>query len=195
VSPRSASRRKRTARARVATGRRRASAARAAASDAPGESAPARRVTRQRLMAEADLARQNAYAPYSKFPVGAALLTKGGRIVHGCNVENVSFGLSICAERAAMAKAVSDGECEFVAIAVSAAPGANATPCGACRQVLLEFGPSAWVYWRDAGHHIVGRKVEELLASPFSPAELAVSVRGAVRPAMRRGAARARKAR
>ena len=130
---------------------------------------PSRRaagVTPERLMAEADRARRRAYAPYSDFAVGAALLTRGGRVVHGCNVENASFGLSVCAERTALWKAVSEGEREFVAVAVAAGPGAQPSPCGACRQVLHEFAPDLWVYWRDSGGRIIGRKLEELLASP-----------------------------
>jgi len=83
--------------------------------------------------------RIEAYAPYSKFAVGAALLTKSGRIITGCNVENLSFGLTICAERAAVFTAVAMGEREFEAIAVVADSKTPVTPCGACRQVLAEF--------------------------------------------------------
>lgn len=83
-------------------------------------------------------ARELAYAPYSKFRVGAALLTATGTVYSGCNVENSSYGLCICAERTAICKAVSEGEQQFVAIAVAAAP--LASPCGACRQFLFEFG-------------------------------------------------------
>ncbi len=132
--------------------------------------APSRPVSPQRLLAEADVARRASHSPYSRFPVGAALLTRGGRIVHGCNVENASFGLSVCAERTALWKAVSEGEREFVAVAITAGPGAQPSPCGACRQVLHEFAPDLWVYWRD-GDRIVRRKLEELLASPFVFAE------------------------
>lgn len=92
-----------------------------------------------RLIAEARAVRRHAYAPYSRFRVGAALLTASSKIYTGVNVENASYGLTICAERVAVGKAVSDGHRCFRAIAI-AAPSANPTPCGACRQVLAEFG-------------------------------------------------------
>jgi cytidine deaminase len=124
-------------------------------------------MTPRQLMLEAEKARARAYAPYSEFPVGAALLTAGGRVIHGCNVENASFGLSICAERNAVWKALSEGEHEFVAVAVTARPGHGASPCGACRQVLHEFAPHLWVYWRDGRGRIVRRRLDALLAAPF----------------------------
>ena len=117
-------------------------------------------------------ARARAYAPYSKFAVGAALLTRDGRVVHGCNIENASFGLSICAERNAVWKALSEGESDFVAVAVTAGRAGGASPCGACRQVLHEFAPNAWVYWRDSRGHILKRKLTELLPSAFNLADL-----------------------
>jgi cytidine deaminase len=118
-------------------------------------------------MAEAEIARAHAYAPYSKFLVGAALLTRGGRIVHGCNVENASFGLSICAERNAVWKAVSEGERDFVAVAVTAGKAGGASPCGACRQVLHEFAPGILVYWRDGNGRLAKETIGELLRRPF----------------------------
>jgi cytidine deaminase len=93
------------------------------------------------LLKAAAEARANAYAPYSKFTVGAALLTKSNEIFSGCNVENISFGLTICAERAAVAAAVSKGHVDFLAIAIVADSKVPAMPCGACRQVLAEFNP------------------------------------------------------
>ncbi len=84
--------------------------------------------------------RLHSYSPYSRFRVGAALLGRSGKVYLGTNVENASFGLSICAERSAMCRAVSDGEREFEAIAVCADGGTPTPPCGACRQFLLEFG-------------------------------------------------------
>lgn len=105
------------------------------------------------LLNAAKLAAGKAYAPYSDFPVGAALLTEAGEIVTGCNVENASYGLTICAERTAVAKAVSEGKQRFQAVAVYASrrPQGSVTPCGACRQVLAEFlPPDAPVYFSDA---------------------------------------------
>lgn len=100
------------------------------------------------LIQAANRAREMAYAPYSNFRVGAALLTKSGAVFTGCNVENASYGLCICAERTAVCKAVSEGENQFVAIAVSASP--LASPCGACRQFLFEFGDDIEVLSLDA---------------------------------------------
>src|SRR5690606_922023 len=93
-------------------------------------------------------ARRLAHAPYSKFAVGAALLTANGEIISGVNVENASYGMTICAERSAIVAAVSQGFREFVAIAV-ATPGGH-SPCGACRQVLAEFTPDLLVLLVDA---------------------------------------------
>lgn len=93
----------------------------------------------QGLIAQAIEAKQSAYAPYSHFRVGAALLTKSGKIYSGCNVENVSFSATNCAERTAVYKAVSEGEREFAAIAVNGDNGDYLPPCGVCRQVLAEF--------------------------------------------------------
>ncbi len=124
------------------------------------------------LMAEAIKARKRAYAPYSRFPVGAALLTRDGRVITGCNVENASYGLTICAERNAVWQAVSEGVRDFVAVAVTARDGRGAPPCGSCRQVLFEFAPNAWVYWRDSRGRILKRRAHELLPNPFRIEEL-----------------------
>lgn len=93
------------------------------------------------LLQAARLAAQHAYAPYSHFPVGAVLLTAEGELIAGVNVENISYGLTICAERSAVARAVSQGKNRFIAVAVWATqrPNGSVTPCGACRQVLAEF--------------------------------------------------------
>lgn len=97
----------------------------------------------QVLLAAAQAAAQKAYAPYSNFPVGAALLTQQGTVITGANVENASYGLSLCAERVALVKAVSEGQRDFSAMAVWAEkmPHGAVTPCGACRQMLVEFLP------------------------------------------------------
>jgi cytidine deaminase len=94
------------------------------------------------LMRTAEEYMSRAYAPYSNFPVGAAVLLEGGLVVGGCNIENASYGMSLCAERVAMSKAVSDGSRMPLAIAVSALRGIFCPPCGACRQFLSEFNPS-----------------------------------------------------
>ena len=97
-------------------------------------------------------ARANAHAPYSHYRVGAAVLGASGRVYAGCNVENASYGLTVCAERVAICSAIAAGETAIAALAVVTDDGA--TPCGACRQMLLEFGPEAWIYVaRVAGTH------------------------------------------
>ena len=106
-----------------------------------------------------------AYTPYSHFAVGAALLTKSGKIFTGCNVENLSFRLTICAEEAAVAAAVAGGERDFTAIAVVADSNEPAMPCGACRQVLAEFNPNIEVMVATAD----GRQEETLLLSDLLP--------------------------
>lgn len=95
----------------------------------------------RKLVEAACAQRMRSYSPYSKFRVGAALLGRDGAVYLGTNVENASFGLSICAERAAVCRAVSDGARAFEAIAICADGSEPTPPCGACRQVLLEFGP------------------------------------------------------
>jgi cytidine deaminase len=101
-----------------------------------------------RLIEAAIAARTNAHAPYSGFQVGAAVLTPGGGSFSGCNVENASYGLTICAERSAVCAAVAAGHKSIVAVAVATAGGH--APCGACRQVLSEFGPAMAVLLVDA---------------------------------------------
>jgi cytidine deaminase len=103
---------------------------------------------RDELIAEALKAQQRAFCPYSNFPVGAALRTASGRIFHGVNVENASFGLTICAERVAASAAVAAGEREFAQIAVVSRTGVS--PCGACRQFLAEFNPDLPIVMVDS---------------------------------------------
>lgn len=108
-----------------------------------------------------------AYAPYSKFPVGAALLSVDGRVFTGCNVENASFGLTMCAERVAIGKAISEGVRDFVAVAIVAEKLQPCPPCGACRQVLVEFGPNLVVVL-DRGAEPMELKMAEVLPFGFS---------------------------
>lgn len=122
------------------------------------------------LIAKAMEAREKAHVPYSHFAVGAALLARSGQVYTGCNVENASYGLSICAERTAVFKAVSEGECDFEVIAVVTENGV--TPCGACRQVLLEFGEDIQVIVADetGGYRVFG--LQELLPEAFNSEDL-----------------------
>ena len=125
------------------------------------------------LVAAALKARDAAYAPYSKFRVGAALLTQDGRVFTGCNVENAAYSPSICAERVAVAKAVEAGALTFTAIAVATATTPPSTPCGVCRQVLREFGRELEVLCvNPAGDRRVHR-LRELLPHSFSGKDLA----------------------
>ena len=125
---------------------------------------------KKRLVAAALDARKWAVAPYSNFQVGAALFTSGGDIIGGANVESVSFGLTCCAERVALFKALTDGKKSFSAIAVVAALAGGPMPCGACRQLLAEYAPNAVVWIADANHPSRVREftVRELLPETFS---------------------------
>jgi cytidine deaminase len=119
------------------------------------------------LMKAASSAMKLAYSPYSKVKVGAAVLTEDGRIYVGCNVENASYGLSVCAERTAAFKAVSEGHRRVRMIAVTSNMEGIAYPCGACRQVLMEFGPRMIVVLFDGKGEIERYSLDELLAHPF----------------------------
>lgn len=125
------------------------------------------------LIAAAANARVHSYSPYSRYAVGAAVLTSSGRIFAGCNVENASFGATVCAERVALWKAVSEGEREFVAIAVVTVNGGS--PCGLCRQVMAEFAPRALVIVVDQAGRRRTMTVEELLPDRFRPDDLIAS--------------------
>jgi cytidine deaminase len=122
------------------------------------------------LIALGKKARDQAYAPYSRFRVGAALRTASGRLYSGCNVENASYGLGICAERVAIFKAVSEGEREFEALAVVSEN--LASPCGACRQVLAEFGLDTKVIIADLDMGQQVLTVRDLLPAAFTPSSL-----------------------
>jgi len=126
---------------------------------------------RRALLDLANEARRRAYAPYSNYPVGAALRTKSGRIFTGCNVENAAYPTSICAERVAVFKAVSEGEREFEVIAIVTPNGGF--PCGSCRQVLAEFGLETRVLIGDGqGHLVQETTVGGLLPGAFTPKDL-----------------------
>ena len=122
------------------------------------------------LLVKAAEARKAAYVPYSRFPVGAALRSEDGTIYTGCNVENASYGLTICAERNAVAHAVAEGAQQFDAIAVVTENGV--TPCGMCRQTLAEFGPTMTVIVADAAGHRRIYNMADLLPAAFTPAQL-----------------------
>jgi len=127
---------------------------------------------REQLIAAATKAREMAYVPYSNYKVGAALLGKSGKIYTGCNVENASYGASICAERTALVKAVSEGEREFVMIAVVTDGPKPGSPCGICRQVLYEFGPDLRLILANLQGEIRETSVAEYLPDGFGPQDL-----------------------
>lgn len=128
--------------------------------------------TRAQLIEAAQQARHWAYAPYSHYAVGAALLTESGKCYDGVNVENAAYPTTMCAERVAVFKAVSAGERSFAAIAVVTSNGG--APCGSCRQVLAEFGLDTWVLIADAQGRLVQEcTVADLLPGAFLPGDLA----------------------
>ena len=127
-------------------------------------------MTQDELIASAKAAREQAYAPYSNFKVGAALLGKSGRVYTGCNVENAAYGPSMCAERTAIFKAVSEGEREFEAIAVVTENGVS--PCGTCRQVMMEFAPDMTVFISNTRGNTRITTVRDLLPDGFTPNHL-----------------------
>jgi cytidine deaminase len=135
-------------------------------------------LARDELVHAALDAQQRAYCPYSHFPVGAAVRTASGQIFQGVNVENVSYGLTICAERVAVAAAVTAGELEFTDIAVVSNGGAS--PCGACRQFLAEFNPNLRIIMVDSLHqdHGYQSSLAVLLPSRFDKAKLDSGRRG-----------------
>ena len=126
---------------------------------------------RDQLIAMARAASQQAYAPYSKFQVGAALLAKSGSLYAGTNVENASYGLTNCAERTAVFRAVTEGERDFEAMAI-ASPGGVA-PCGACRQVMYEFAPNLVLFLIDANQsdQVTEVSLAALLPDPFTSSD------------------------
>ena len=122
------------------------------------------------LVRLAQAARDKAYAPYSHYTVGAALLTASGQVFTGCNVENAAYPMAICAERTAIVKAVSEGQREFIAIAIATRDGGS--PCGACRQVMSEFAPHLRVLLADDAGRVRQFALDQLLPESFGPESL-----------------------
>jgi cytidine deaminase len=125
-----------------------------------------------KLIQAAIKVREQAYAPYSRYRVGAALLVKSGRIYTGCNVENASYGASICAERVAAVKAVSEGEREFIMLAVVADSLEPGSPCGICRQFLYEFNPELKLVLANLQGKVVESTLTQYLPDAFGPNRL-----------------------
>lgn len=124
-------------------------------------------MSNEELMQAAKQAYQYSYAPYSEFHVGAALLTKKGTVYTGCNIENASYGATNCAERTAIFKAVSEGERDFIKIAVAAKDGSAAYPCGLCLQVMTELMPEIEIVLEQEGK-IISYSLKELLPVGFT---------------------------
>lgn len=133
---------------------------------------------KEQLLKKSIDARSNAYVPYSKFPVGAALLTTDGKVYTGCNIENAGYSMTNCAERTAVFKAVSEGDTTFAALAVSADTSGPVAPCGACRQVLAEFcAPDMPVYLTNLKGDVQETTIGELLPGAFSTEDLKYAAR------------------
>jgi cytidine deaminase len=130
--------------------------------------APAEPPSAELLVAEARRAMEHAHAPYSRFPVGAALLVDSGRVYRGANVENASLGLSICAERSAVFAAIAAGERGFRALAIATDTERPTPPCGACRQVLREFVDDLPIYLAGRDGPAVVRRLRDLLPEAFT---------------------------
>lgn len=132
-------------------------------------------MNREQLIEQAKIARQKAYVPYSKFQVGAALLTKEGEVFQGCNIENAAYGLCNCAERTAMFSAWAQDARDYVAMAVVADTEGPVAPCGMCRQVMVELCPPEMpVYLANLTGDVLETTVGELLPGAFSKGDLHV---------------------
>jgi cytidine deaminase len=129
-------------------------------------------MSEEKLIAAARAARENAHAPYSNFRVGAALQAKSGRVFTGCNVENASYGLTCCAERVAIFKAISEGERGFDAIAVVTDTEKLTPPCGACRQIIWEFCGDVEVVMANLKGKVERERAGKLLPRPFDSSHL-----------------------
>jgi len=132
-------------------------------------------MTTDELLEKAIKIRDHAYVPYSQFQVGAALLTKSGKVYTGCNIENASYPVSCCAERVAIFKAISEGENEFQELAVAANSTRPVPPCGACRQVMSEFFPKDFkIHLTNLKRDVKSFTMEELLPFSFETDDLVV---------------------
>ncbi|OOE13653.1 cytidine deaminase [Fictibacillus arsenicus] len=130
-------------------------------------------MNKDKLMEQAKKAREKAYVPYSKFQVGAALLSSEGKVYHGANIENAAYSLTCCAERTALFKAYTEGDTKFTAIAVVADTKRPVPPCGACRQVISELCPPDMpVYLTNLHGDVQEIAVKDLLPGAFSPEDL-----------------------
>ena len=130
-------------------------------------------MTREELKAAAVVMLDRAYCPYSHFPVGAALECSDGTVFTGCNIENAAYGAAICAERTAVAKAVSEGHRDFVRIVIAGRSADFCVPCGTCRQVLREFAPDMEVICLNGAGEELCLTLEDLLPHSFGPEYLA----------------------
>ena len=127
---------------------------------------------KKELFEKAKAARENAYVPYSEFPLGAALLTSDGKIFTGCNIEIANYGLTNCAERTAIFKAVSEGFKDFEAIIVVSGTDKPVTPCGSCRQVISEFGDNIEVIMMNLEGEEINSNIKELLPGAFKQEDI-----------------------
>jgi len=125
-------------------------------------------MTNEELIRRAEEMKARAYIPYSNFPVGAALLCADGTVFTGCNVENGAYSMCICAERTALVKAVSEGRLQFQKIAISTDTAEPAVPCGACRQMLIEFSPDMEVLCADKDGNYATYRLRDMLAPAFA---------------------------
>ena len=115
---------------------------------------------------------KNSYSPYSKFAVGAALLTENGNLYTGCNIESAAYSATICAERTALVKAVSEGDLKIASLAVASSSGDFTFPCGICRQMLVEFNPNLRIIVGNQQNHLKVFLLKELLPEAFTAQEL-----------------------
>jgi cytidine deaminase len=129
-------------------------------------------MTVEQLLQHAVKARENALAPFSRFKVGAALLTSGGKLYTGCNIENATYGLTVCAERVALWKALSEGERSFTQLAVAASGEPPAAPCGACRQLLWEFCGDLEIILGNTSGVKESHRLADLFPRPFDQRSL-----------------------